>query len=105
MKKRPEKNPKHIKALRTAAIIPGIATMLVVPAYATDPVAAINKLSDLLFLVLKGMGVILVGLGVMNVALSIQSHDPSQRAQGFLALVAGVLLCAVESICAYLGII
>lgn len=94
---------KIIQCCRTAAIMPGIAMLLVVPAYATDPVAAINNLSGLLFLILKALGVIFLALGVLNVALSLQSHDPSQRSQGFVSLVAGLLLCCVESIVNLLG--
>ena len=35
---------------------------------------------------------ILLGLGIMQVGLSLKSHNPSQRANGFLTLAGGIII-------------
>ena len=57
-----------------------------------DPIATINKLSDFIFSLIRAVGGILVGWGIVQVGLSIQSHDPTQRSQGFLTLAGGVVV-------------
>ena len=50
-------------------------------AYAAgDPISTVNKLSDFIFSLIRAIGLILLGLGIMQVGLSLKSHDPSQRA-------------------------
>ena len=38
------------------------------------------------------VGLILLGYGILQVGLSLQSHDPSQRSNGFLTLAGGVII-------------
>ena len=56
---------------------------LSVTAFATgtggDPLTVINKLSDFIFGLIRAVGMILLGWGIVQVGLSLQSHDPSQR--------------------------
>ena len=42
--------------------------------------------------------IILLGWGVVQVGLSFQSHDPSQRSQGFLTLAGGVVITFAKEI-------
>ena len=42
--------------------------------------------------------VILLGFGVVQVGLSLKSHDPSQRANGFLTLAGGVIITFAKEI-------
>ena len=64
------------------------------PAFAADdPLAIVNNLSDFVFSLIRAVGVILLGWGVVQVGLSFQSHDPSQRSQGFLTLAGGLVRC------------
>ena len=35
---------------------------------------------------------ILLGIGIMQVGLSLKSYDPSQRANGFLTLAGGIII-------------
>ena len=55
-----------------------------VPAYAAggDPLSIVNNLSDFIFSIIKALGVIILGWGIVQVGMSIQSHDASQRTQG-----------------------
>lgn len=50
----------------------------------------------LLFFLIRAIGLILLGFGVVQVGLSLKSHDPSQRANGFLTLAGGVITFAKE---------
>lgn len=63
-----------------------------------DPIATINKLSDFIFSLIRAVGGILVGWGIVQVGLSIQSHDPTQRSQGFLTLAGGVVVFFAKEI-------
>ena len=47
---------------------------------AGDPITTVNNLSNFIFSLIRAIGLILLGLGVMQVGLSMKSHDPSQRA-------------------------
>ena len=44
------------------------------------------------------IGLILLGWGVVQVGLSFQSHDPSQRSQGFLTLAGGLVVTFAKEI-------
>ena len=51
---------------------------------ASDPLTVVNNLSDFIFGFIRAIGLILLGFGIVQVGLSLKSHDPSQRANGFL---------------------
>ena len=59
---------------------------------AGDPLSVINNLSTFIFSLIRAIGLILLGFGVVQVGLSLKSHDPSQRANGFLTLAGGVII-------------
>lgn len=46
---------------------------------ASNPLTAVNNLSTFIFSLIRAIGLILLGWGVVQVGLSFQSHDPSQR--------------------------
>ena len=58
----------------------------------SDPIAVVNNLSDFIFGLIRAIGIILLGWGVVQVGLSFQSHDPSQRSNGFLTLAGGLVI-------------
>ena len=69
------------------------------PVFATnDPIEVINNLSDFIFGLIRAIGLILLGFGVVQVGLSLKSHDPSQRANGFLTLAGGVVITFAKEI-------
>ena len=43
---------------------------------AGDPISTVNKLSEFIFSLIRAIGLILLGLGIMQVGLSLKSHDP-----------------------------
>lgn len=65
---------------------------------ANDPIAVVNNLSDFIFGLIRAVGMILLGFGVVQVGLSLKSHDPSQRANGFLTLAGGVIITFAKEI-------
>lgn len=46
-----------------------------------DPIAVANNLSGFIFGLIRAIGLILLGFGIVQVGLSLKSHDPSQRAK------------------------
>ena len=71
---------------------------------ASDPLTAVNNLSDFIFGLIRAIGLILLGFGIVQVGMSLKSHDPSQRANGFLTLAGGlVIACAREILTLIMG--
>lgn len=79
--------------------------LFTVPAYATggDPLTIVNNLSDFIFSCIKAIGIIILGWGVVQVGMSIQSHDASQRSQGFLCLFGGLVIAFAKEILTAIG--
>ena len=69
-------------------------------AFATsgDPLTVVNNLSDFMFSMIRAIGVILVGFGIVQIGLSLKSHDPSQRSNGFLTFFGGVVIMFAKEI-------
>ena len=65
---------------------------------ANDPLGVVNNLSSFIFSLIRAIGLILLGWGVVQVGLSFQSHDPSQRSQGFLTLAGGLVVTFAKEI-------
>lgn len=63
-----------------------------------DPMAVVNNLSNFIFRLIKLIGVILLGFAALQIGLSFKSHDPSQRANGILSLVGGVIITFAKEI-------
>lgn len=68
-----------------------------------DPLTIVNNLSDFIFSAIKAIGVIILGWGIVQVGMSIQSHDASQRSQGFLCLFGGLVIAYAKEILAAIG--
>ena len=72
---------------------------------ANDPIAVVNNLSDFIFGLIRAVGLILLGWGIVQVGMSIQSHDASQRTQGFLCLFGGLMIAFAKEILTAIGAI
>ena len=88
LKKNPKKNDKPANALplgrkgRLGFSVYAAAVLCFccfsIPAFAaSDPLGVVNNLSDFIFSLIRAIGLILLGWGVVQVGLSFQSHDPS----------------------------
>lgn len=67
-------------------------------ANANDPLVVVNNLSSFIFGLIRAVGLILLGWGIVQVGLSLQSHDPSQRSNGFLTLAGGIIITFAKEI-------
>ena len=57
-----------------------------------------NNLSTFIFGLIRAVGLILLGWGIVQVGLSLQSHDASQRSNGFLTLAGGIVITFAKEI-------
>lgn len=74
-------------------------SLFATPAYAAnDPLQVVNNLSNFIFGLIRAIGMILLGFGIVQIGLSLKSHDPSQRANGFLTLAGGVIITFAKEI-------
>lgn len=81
------------------AAVMALALMGCVTAFAAgDPLAVVNNLSTFIFGLIRAVGLILLGWGIVQVGLSLQSHDPSQRSNGFLTLAGGIVITFAKEI-------
>ena len=94
----PAKVKKGFRFYAAAVLSLALVMGMSVTAFAAgDPITVVNNLSDFIFGLIRAVGLILLGWGIVQVGLSFQSHDPSQRSNGFLTLAGGVIItCAKE---------
>ena len=87
------------RGYRVAVLALTTMTSLAVNAFASgDPIGVVNNLSDFIFGLIRAVGLILLGWGIVQVGLSFQSHDPSQRSNGFLTLAGGIVITFTKEI-------
>jgi hypothetical protein len=90
------KKTKRIFAVYCALVLVILFTS---PAYAADdPLTVVNNLSNFIFGLIRAIGLILLGFGIVQIGLSLKSHDPSQRANGFLTLAGGIIITFAKEI-------
>lgn len=87
------------KVLFFAYIILVIVGNFATPVYAAnDPVTVVNNFSEFMFGLIRAIGMILLGFGIVQVGLSLKSHDPSQRANGFMTVAGGIVITFAKEI-------
>lgn len=91
------KKGKCAFALFAVSLLAGTVT-LSASATGGDPLVVVSNLSNFIFSLIRAVGLILLGWGVVQVGLSFQSHDPSQRSQGFLTLAGGLVITFAKEI-------
>ena len=99
---------KDIKISKITSVLKNTELILVISAlmlslmsntvFAADPLVTINNLSDFIFSAIKAVGLILLGFGIVQIGLSLKSHDASQRANGFLTFFGGVIIAFAKDI-------
>ncbi len=93
-----KKGFRYYCTLIVAVALMGCCSMTAFAAGTNDPLTVINNLSDFIFGLIRAVGLILLGWGIVQVGLSLQSHDPSQRSNGFLTLAGGVIITFAKEI-------
>ena len=99
---------KNSKIEKTMKVLRGfkrglIAALLIISSlsttvFAADPLVTISNLSTFIFSAIKAIGLILLGFGIVQIGLSLKSHDASQRANGFLTFFGGVIIAFAKDI-------
>ena len=99
------KNKFQRRAKRLYALLVCLALAMAVtimPAFAApaggDPLDVVSNLSDFIFSLIRAVGLILLGYGIIQVGLSLQSHDPSQRSNGMLTIAGGIVITFTREI-------
>lgn len=91
----------------TSAAAMVLCAALIVPTFAasggSDPLSIVNNLSDFIFSCIKAIGVIILGWGIVQLGMSIQSHDASQRSQGMLCVFGGLIIAFSKEILSAIG--
>ncbi|MCI9506035.1 MAG: formate hydrogenlyase [Oscillospiraceae bacterium] len=78
-----------------------VLTAMIAPAYAAgggDPLTVVTNLSNFIFSLIRAVGMILLGFGVLQVGMSLKSHDPSQRANGIMTVAGGIVITFTKEI-------
>lgn len=106
-KPKPDKNRITRRLTSAWAAMVLSVCLFTVPAYATggDPLTIVNNLSNFIFSCIKAIGIIILGWGMVQVGMSIQSHDASQRSQGFLCLFGGLIIAFAKEILTAIGVV
>lgn len=65
---------------------------------ADDPIAVVNNLSNFVFGLIRAVGMIILGFGIVQVGMSLKSHDPTQRANGIMTLAGGIVITFAKEI-------
>ena len=86
------KKSRVFLAVYSAAVL-CVCCMPVTASAAGDPNAVLAH-------IFAAVGLILLGWGIVQIGLSFQSHDPSQRSNGFLTLAGGVIVTFAKEILA-----
>ena len=90
---------KCLRVTKTALLIAALAMTTFAPSvFADDPLTAITGLSDFIFSAIKAIGMILLGFGIVQIGLSLKSHDAQQRANGFLTFFGGIVIAFAKDI-------
>lgn len=94
------------KRYLASACVFAVCLMAMPAAVAADasPLDAINNMADLVFSIIKAVGVILAGFGVLQLGISLSSHDASQRATGLLCMGGGVIVFLAKEILTFIGV-
>jgi len=87
-----------LKRTLLIAIVTMVFLFTAITAYADDPLQVVNNLSDFIFSMIRAIGVIILAFGIVQIGLSMKSHDPSQRANGFLTFFGGVIIMFAKEI-------
>jgi len=87
-----------LKRTLLIAIVTMVFLFTAITAYADDPLQVVNNLSDFIFSMIRAIGVIILAFGIVQIGLSMKSHDPRQRANGFLTFFGGVIIMFAKEI-------
>ena len=91
-------NTRAKRLFATFAVMVLMVTCCVPALAVDDPLAVITNLSEFIFSLIRAVGLILLAFGVLQLGLSLKSHDPSQRANGMLTIAGGIVITFTKEI-------
>ncbi len=95
---------RKTKGLLMFGMMVGLGLLWASTVYAAgDPMETVNNFSNFIFGLIRAVGMIILGFGIVQIGLSLKSHDPSQRANGFLTLAGGVIITFTKEILALIA--
>ena len=99
-KSMPKKAKRALSIWISVVMMITMMTLCTVTCFAAedDPITVVNNLSDFMFGLVRAVGMIMLGFAVVQIGLYLKSHDPSQRANGFLTLAGGVVITFAKEI-------
>lgn len=104
---KPKSKKEKVLKIKTVGTLLVMVFTIVVSAVpvmaAAGPVESVNKLSEVIFSLLKAVGTIASAWGIVQIGMSTNSHDPSQRSQGFLSLAGGLIIFFVRELLTFIG--
>lgn len=86
-----------------------IMLSMAVPAFAAekeetgDPIDIISNLDNVIFGVVKGIGIGFAAFGLFQIGTSIPSHDAGQRAIGIASVVGAILMIFAKQLLTAIG--
>lgn len=108
-----------MKAQKKTKVITFITTIMIMvgsfslPVFAEDPTVAapnaagvtdaLSNFAELIFTVIRMIGIIFTAWGIFNVGTSFSSHDASQRAIGAATIAGGLMMCFAKQIMIAIG--
>ena len=99
MRKYLKKHKKTMKIFFVYTLNIILMNFKVIQVYADgDPLTVVNNLSTFVFSLIRAIGMIILGFGIVQLGLSLKSHDPSQRANGFLTVAGGIVITFAKEI-------
>ena len=91
MRKYLKKYKRTMKIFFVYALNIFLMNFKVIQVYADgDPLTVVN--------LIRAIGMIILGFGIVQLGLSLKSHDPSQRANGFLTVAGGIVITFAKEI-------
>ena len=91
-------SPRMKKAFTIFSVLVLVFSFSTVAFATNDPLEVINNLSEFIFGLIRAIGIILLAFGIVQVGLALKSHDPGQRANGFLTLAGGIIITFAREI-------
>ena len=96
-------NLKKIEKILKVVNVGVVLLIMSTPVYAAeDPLSVIKNLSTFIFGVIRAIGMIITGMGILQFGLAIKSHDPSQRDNGLISIAGGILIVFSKTILDYI---
>ena len=98
----PRRKERRIMAVWTSLVLTTVLFTTSAFAADSDPLTIVNNLSDFIFSCIKAIGIIILGWGVVQLGMSVQSHDATQRV---LCLFGGLLIAFAKEILTAIGVV